>query len=313
MAVDPQCAAILEAAAAAGSPFASDDHLQARQAYAASTELYRHEVAPPLDVTNDTIAGPGGVLPLRIYRPRGTADAGPAGALVFLHGGGWVIGDLDTHDHVCRFLAAHTGAVVVSVDYRLAPEHKFPAALDNCVAAVRWVAANAATLAVDPARLAIGGDSAGGNLAAVAAIVLRDAGGPELQLQLLIYPAVDFTADTESLRDNGDGYLLTRTAIEKFADWYLPDRAARSDPRASPLLAAHHTDLPRAWIQTAEFDPLRDEGRAYAETLARAGVPVEYKCYPGMIHGFMRMGGKVDAALGALDDAARAVRSALSR
>jgi len=313
MPLDPQCAAILEAAAKVGSPFGSDDHLVGRQAYAASTEVYRHEVAVPLEVENMTIAGPGGVLPLRSYRPRGAADAGPAGALVFFHGGGWVIGDLDTHDHVCRFIAAHAGVVVVSVDYRLAPEHKFPAALDDCVAAVRWVAGQADELGIDPARLAIGGDSAGGNLAAAAAIELRDQGGPALQLQLLIYPAVDFTADNDSLRDNGDGYLLTRAAIEKFADWYLPDREARRDPRASPLLAAHHTDLPRTWVQTAEFDPLRDEGRAYAEVLARAGVPVEYKSYPGMIHGFMRMGGKVDAALAALDDAARAVRSALGR
>jgi acetyl esterase len=311
MPVDPQCAAILEVIAAKGSPFEGDDHLGARAAYAATTKVYRHDVAGIGEITNRTIAGPGGVLPLRIYRPDALVDGTVGGALVFFHGGGWVIGDLDTHDHLCRYLGAKAGCVVVSVDYRLAPEHKFPAALEDCVAAVRWVAENAGDLGIDPARLAIGGDSAGGNLAAAAAIELRDHGGPKPVLQLLMYPAVDFTADNDSLHENAEGYILTRTAIEKFADWYLPDRAARSDPRASPQLAAHHTDLPRAWVQTAEFDPLRDEGQAYAQTLAKHGVQVEYKCYAGMVHGFMRMGGRIDKAFEAMDDAVRALKSAL--
>jgi acetyl esterase len=212
---------------------------------------------------------------------------------------------------MCCYLTAAAGVIVISVDYRLAPEHKFPAGFDDCVAAVRWAADNAASLGGDPSRLGVGGDSAGGNLAAATAIALRDNGGPALQLQLLIYPACDFTADNDSLEDNAEGYLLTRESIEQFADWYLPDREARHDPRASPQLAPHHTDLPRAWVQTAEYDPLRDEGRHYAETLAKAGVEVEYKCYSGMVHGFARMGGKVDMARDALDDAARALRSAL--
>ncbi|NQV61051.1 MAG: alpha/beta hydrolase, partial [Alphaproteobacteria bacterium] len=163
----------------------------------------------------------------------------------------------------------------------------------------------------DPARLAVVGDSAGGNLAASAALILRDEDKRiQLRLQALIYPAVDFTADTASKDDNGEGYLLTRQATEHFAELYLPDRATRSDPRASPQLARHHTDLPRTWIQTAEFDPLRDEGRIYAETLAKAGVAVEYKCYAGMVHGFARMGAKIDQGVTALDHVAGALRSA---
>lgn len=313
MSLDPQCAAIVAAAAAAGgSPLEASDPAAARALYIQGTAVYRHEGDALGGVEDRAIPGPAGDLPVRIYRPLIDEGAPPPGLLVFFHGGGWVIGDLDTHDHICRYLTAAAGIITVSVDYRLAPEHKFPAGFDDCIAAVRWAADNGASLGGDPQRLAVGGDSAGGNLAAATALELRDTGGPALQLQLLIYPACDFTADNDSLEDNGEGYLLTRDAIEQFADWYLPDRDARTDPRASPQLASHHTDLPRAWVQTAEYDPLRDEGRQYAETLAKAGVPVEYKSYPGMVHGFARMGGKVDKAIEALDDAARALRSALA-
>lgn len=311
MPLDAQCAVIVEAAAQAGAPFAEDDPVAVRAAYNTTTARYTHAVEGPLDVTGRTVPGPAGPIGVRIYRPQ-VSGAMPPGVLVFFHGGGWVVGDLDTHDHVCRYLAAGGNCVVVAVDYRLAPEHKFPAAHDDCVQAVRWVAAHADEIGADPARIAVGGDSAGGNLAASVALALRDQRGPELALQLLIYPAVDFTADTESLVENGEGYLLTSNDIEKFRDWYLPDAAAQEDWRASPMLAAHHTDLPRAWIQTAEFDPLRDEGRLYAETLAKNGVEVEYKCYAGMVHGFVRMGGMVDGAFAALDDATRALSSALA-
>lgn len=311
MPLDAQCAAIVQAAAQAGAPFAADDAQAVRTAYAGTTAHYRHDVDGPLDVSARSVPGPGGSIDIRIYRPQSDGGMRP-GVLVFFHGGGWVVGDLDTHDHVCRYLAVQGGCVVVAVDYRLAPEHKFPAAHEDCVQAVRWVASHADEIGADPAFIAVGGDSAGGNLAASVALALRDQRGPQLALQLLIYPAVDFTADTPSMAENGEGYLLTRADIEKFAGWYLPDEAAREDWRASPALAAHHTDLPRAWIQTAEFDPLRDEGRMYAETLARHGVQVEYKCYDGMVHGFARMGGKVDGAFAALDDAARALRSSLT-
>lgn len=311
MPLDPQCQAIVDAAAANGSPFAERDYNAARAAYAATTDVYRHPCPPLASVIEQTIAGPDGRVPIRIYKPQLEVGDGLLPCLVFFHGGGWVVGDLDSHDHLCRYLSHGAATCVVAVDYRLAPEHQFPAALDDCVAAVHWVADNATSLNIDPHRIAVGGDSAGGNLAAASAIALRDNNGPELRMQLLIYPAVDFTADNESLRDNAEGYLLTRAALDLFTELYLPDDAARSDPRASPQLRNQHHDLPPAFIQTAEFDPLRDEARRYAETLMHAAVPVEYKCYSGMVHGFARMGGKVDAALTALDDACGVLREAL--
>lgn len=309
MPLHPQCQAICEAAARAGSPFAQSDAASARAAYAATTGVYRHPT-PPLDsVANLVFEGPGGHLAARLYRPR--ALTAPAPVLLFLHGGGWVVGDLDTHDHVCRQLAASAPVVVAAIDYRLAPEHPFPAALQDAQAALAWLRSAAGELGLDAGRMAVGGDSAGGNLAAALAIAARDEGAQPLKLQLLIYPAVDFNADNDSLRENGEGYVLTRAAMEQFTDWYLPSRLARTDPRASPYYAADHSGLAPAFIQTAEYDPLRDEGRAYAERLTAAGVPVEYRCYEGMIHGFARMGARVDTALTALDDAARALRDAL--
>ncbi len=309
MPLDPQCRALIEAAAGS-APFDGSDHIAVRNGYAATISAFRHATGELNSVVDSAFPGPAGDVPIRIYRPQGDG-ASLAPCLIFYHGGGWAVGDLDTHDHMCRHLAHGSGAVVISVDYRLAPEHKFPAGLADCIAAVHWVIDNAGKLEVDATRVAIGGDSAGGNLAAAVTIEMRDTGGPKLALQLLIYPAVDFTADNNSLRENATGYMLTREALEMFTDLYLPDRTTRSDPRASPLLCASHTDLPRAFVQTAEFDPLRDEGRAYAEALMAAGCPVEYKCYPGVIHGFARMGAKVDAGLTALDDACGVLREAL--
>ena len=307
MPLDPQCRALIEAAAAGAAPFAGSDHIAVRSGYAATTSAFRHATGDLESVVDVEFPGPAGDIPIRIYRPQ-SEHTSPAPCFIFYHGGGWAVGDLDTHDHMCRHLAHGSGVVVISVEYRLAPEHKFPAGLDDCVAAVHWVLDSAAELEIDPLRVAIGGDSAGGNLAASVTIALRDTGGPKLALQLLLYPAVDFTADNESLRENATGYLLTRDALEMFTDLYLPDRATRSDPRASPLLCQSHAELPRAFVQTAEFDPLRDGGRAYAEALMAAGSPVVYKCYPGVIHGFARMGAKVDAGLTALDDACGVLR-----
>jgi acetyl esterase len=312
MPVDPQCQTILEAAAAKGAPFAHDDVHASRAAYAGTTAVYRHAAAPLASVSERTFPGPADDVPVRLYIPA-TDAAGPLPCLVFFHGGGWVVGDLETHDHVCRYLAHGAGVCVIAVDYRLAPEHPFPSGFEDCLAAVHWAAGNAASLNIDPQRLAIGGDSAGGNLAAAVAIALRDGGGPALALQLLFYPATDMTADNASLRENAEGFLLTRAAMELFMNWYVPNPANRSDPRASPQLANHHRDLPRAFILTAEFDPLRDEARAYAETLAADGCPTAYKCYPGMLHGFIRMGGIVDRGLNALDDACGALRDALGK
>jgi acetyl esterase len=278
-----------------------------RAAYAATTAVYRHASAGLASVSDRSIRAADGAVRIRIYVPHTTAAA-PLPCLVYFHGGGWVVGDLDSHDHLCRYVAGGAASCVVAVDYRLAPEHKFPKPLDDCVAAFNWVAANAGELNIDPMRLALGGDSAGGNLAAAAAIDLRDAGRVQPRLQWLIYPGVDFTADNESLRENANGYLLTRAALTMFTDFYLPDADARLDPRASPQRCSDHRDLPRAFIQSAEFDPLRDEAHRYAETLIAAGCRVDYTCYPGMVHGFARMGGKVDMALRALDDACAVLR-----
>ncbi|MDA0823608.1 MAG: alpha/beta hydrolase [Proteobacteria bacterium] len=302
MPLDPQCAAIIEAAAATGgAPFEQQDPVAARRAYGTGTAAFRHTTDPLESVINTSFSGPGGPVPVRLYRPFSEQDE-LLPVVVFFHGGGWTIGDLDSHDHMCRHLALGAQACVIAVDYRLAPEHKFPAAFEDCVAAVQWVVASAAELKLDANRIVVAGDSAGGNLAAAVSIALRDMGGPKISGQVLMYPAVDFTADNPSIRENGSGYLLTRGALEMFADFYLPNRAARSDPRASPQLRSSHANLPRAFIQTAEFDPLRDEGRRYAETLMAAGTAVEYKCSPAMIHGFARMCARVDAAVAALND-----------
>ncbi|MSR14815.1 MAG: alpha/beta hydrolase [Gammaproteobacteria bacterium] len=309
MPLDPQCAALIEAAAKAGAPFGAPDHLAIRAGYEAVTAAYVYDCGP-LAVTSHQFAGPAATVAVRVYRPPGGSASLPA--LVFYHGGGWVVGSLDSHDHLCRHLANAAGVVVLSIDYRLAPEHPFPAALEDCLAAVHWAARDAELLGIDATRLAVGGDSAGGQLAASVALALRDGGGPTLKFQLLIYPVCDLVADNDSLHENATGYLLTRAAYQKMCDWYLTDRTQWADPRMSPQHALHHRALPPALVQTAEFDPLRDEGRRYAETLRAAGVPVEYQCYSGMIHGFARMGGKVDTGKVALDDAAAALRTALT-
>ena len=237
-----------------------------------------------------------GAVPLRHYRPAGAADGAVLPALVYFHGGGWTIGDLDTHDVLCRELANGAGCAVLAVDYRRGPEHRFPAAVDDSIAATRWVHANAAALGVDPARLAVGGDSAGGNLAAVVALAARDAGGPPIAFQLLIYPATDMRAGAPSHQTNGDGYLLTRDTITYFHDHYIDDRRHDLDWRASPLLAENLAGLPPAFVLTAGYDPLRDEGLAYSQRLSEAGNRVTHVCFERQIHGFITMGRVIDEA-----------------
>ena len=234
--------------------------------------------------------GPHGAVPLRLYRPIGSAADARLPVLVYYHGGGWVIGDLETHDTLCRELANGAGCAVVAVDYRLGPEHRFPAAVDDCIAATRWVRANAADLGIDPALLAVGGDSAGGNLAAVVAIALRDNGDPPIAFQLLIYPATDMRRTAPSHTSNGQGYVLTSDTITYFHDHYIDDAAHDLDWRASPLLHPDLSRLPPALVLTAGFDPLRDEGLAYADALAAAGNATTYVCFDRQIHGFILMG-----------------------
>ena len=252
---------------------------------------------PQIGMVRDLTAdGPLGPIPLRVYRPAGVPASTPLAVLVFFHGGGWVIGDLETHDVLCRQLTAGSGVSVVSVDYRLAPEHKFPAAVDDAWAATRWVVAHAGELAVDASRLAVGGDSAGGNLAAVVALLARDKGAPAIAVQVLIYPVTDLVGKTRSYRDFAEGYLLTREAMRWFIAHYLTAEAEAADWRASPIRAQSLAGLPPALIVTAGFDPLRDEGEAYAERLRDAGVRVDSVCYGGMIHGFVPMGRLLDTA-----------------
>ncbi len=263
---------------------------------------------PPAVAEVRALQTDGGV-PLRLYRPAGNA-ALPV--LVYFHGGGWVIGDLDTHDVLCRQLSVAAGAAVVSVDYRLAPEHAFPAAVDDCVAATRWVRAQAAALGLDPARLAVGGDSAGGNLAAVVCIALRDAGEAQPAAQLLIYPATDQRALAPSHTANGQGYLLTSDSIRYYRSRYLPEPLQWSDWRASPLLAADHSRLPPALVLTAGYDPLRDEGRQYADALSAAGNRVQYLCFERQVHGFITMSRILDEARTAVAVCGAWLRDALT-
>lgn len=273
---------------------------------------FTQPVPPSIGSVRDLAApGPHGPIPLRLVRPAGVADAVALPLLVYFHGGGWVIGDLDTHDVACRTLAAGAGIAVLAVDYRLAPEHRFPAAVDDCIAAVRFARAEAAALGADAARIAVGGDSAGGNLAAVACLALRDAGEPVPAFQLLIYPATDMRAVAPSHTANGQGYMLTADSIAYYRGHYMPDAAEWADWRASPLLAADHAHLPPALVLTAGFDPLRDEGRQYADALSGAGVACQYICFERQIHGFVTMGRVIDEANTALDLCATALRRAI--
>jgi acetyl esterase len=311
MALDPQAQAFLDQIAAmGGQPLSSMGVEGARQAMEMLSQM-RVAAVPVASAVDRRIAGPAGDIPLRVYTPHGTA---PFPLLVYFHGGGWVLGSLDTHDGICRSLAAGAGCVVVSVDYRLAPEHRYPAAAEDCYAAAQWCAAHAAELGADAARLAVGGDSAGGNLSAVVAQMARDRGGPRIIFQLLIYPATDAACDAASHRQNGEGYLLTAADMDWFWGHYLGDVAARrGEPYASPLRATNLAGLPPALIITAEFDPLRDEGEAYGEALERAGVAAKVSRYDGMIHGFFGMGMMIDQANTAVQEAAGTLRLAFRR
>ena len=309
MPIDPIAAGLLQQMEEAGMPPLNE--MSPPDARVAA-EGFRDLAGEPEDVAavqDITIPGPGGEIPARVYTPDGD---GARPCLVYYHGGGWVIGDIQGLDSTCRALANAAGCVVVSIEYRLAPEHKFPAPLDDCVAAVEWVHANAASIGVDPDRLAVGGDSAGGNLAAAVSLHARDAGGPPLRMQLLVYPVTHHDYGTESYTANGEGYLLTKDMMVWFWDHYLNYAEQGSDPLASPLLAEDLSRLPRAVVYTAEFDPLRDEGEAFAARLEAAGVPVSHKRFDGQIHAFFQMLGVFPSAREAIDGAAVELKAAFA-
>jgi len=241
---------------------------------------------PIYDVQNLTIAGPGGEIPLRIYKGQ---ENGRLPVIVFFHGGGFVLGSIQSHENVVRQMAVETGALVISVDYRLAPEHPFPAGLDDCYAAVQWAEAHAAGYGGDPAQLAVAGDSAGGNLAAAVCLRARAEGGPAIGMQALLYPATIMRDDDSESSRQFVGYVLYEEDLLHFHDWYMGETGQEENPYASPLLAKDLSQLPPAYVLTAGMDPLRDQGKAYADRLRAAGVPVVYRNYEGMLHGFLNM------------------------
>ena len=302
MPLDPQAKAELDLRAGA-PPIQSLTPAQARAESEAIPRLAGPEVGKVEDLR---VPGDGVEVPVRVYTPAGE----PVGALVWLHGGGWVIGSIETNDATCRSLANEAGCVVVSVDYRLAPEAKFPLPLDDCFAATAWTVGHAEALGVDARRVGVGGASAGGNLAAAVTLMARDRGGPALAHQLLVYPSVGNDDSSQSYRENSEGYGLDRDAMDWYWRHYLRDDADATNPLVAPLLADDLSGLPPALVITAEFDPLRDEGEEYADRLRRAGVEAACSRYDGMIHGFFSAGVPVDRSWDAIAEAAAALRAA---
>jgi acetyl esterase len=310
MPLHPQLALMRAHRAVSGArPLYEMSLAEARAADLASIKADRGAADPVGEVVPLRIPGPDGDLDARLYRPAG-ASGGPLPVLAYFFGGGWVLGNLETSDGICRRLCAGAGCLVVSVGYRLAPEHPFPAAPRDCHAAVRWLATHAGELGGDPARLAVAGDSAGGNLAAAVTLQAREA-GPPLTAQVLVYPNVEYGADNPSMRGNTDPFFFNRTSVGWYWGHYLADLADGVHPLASPLRAADLSGLPPALVVTAEYDPLRDEGERYAERLRAAGVPVELARYDGMTHGFFTMTGALQAAREATARVAEYLRKAL--
>jgi acetyl esterase len=292
MPLEPQTKALLDAMIAAGASldFGDLSAQEARRRMEANS-VARGAAEPVANVADRMIPRPGGELAVRIYTPEASA---PLPAIVYFHGGGWVLGNLDGSDAQCRALTNATRCVTVSVDYRLAPEAKFPAPAEDCYAATRWVAENAASLGCDPKRIAVAGTSAGANLAAVVPLMARDRRGPSIAFQVLVYPITDGGMNTRSYRENAEGYFLTAASMAWFWKQYINDDSDRAHPYAAPINASDLRGLPPALVITAEFDPLRDEGEAYAERLRAAGVPVTCTRYDGTIHSFVSMAANLD-------------------
>jgi acetyl esterase len=311
MPLHPAAQQMLDQLAAADSPRLWDmpiDEVRAGEMLFASIGA-----GDPVDIAaveDRVVPGPHGDIPVRVYTPSNNDDASPPAAVVYLHGGGWVFMSIETHDTICRRLAAASGSVVVSVQYRLAPEHPFPVPLDDCYAATTWVADHAAELGTEPGLLAVMGDSAGGNLAAAVTLAARERAGPRIAAQVLMYPALDPARDTASYTENGTGYLLDEPSMQWFWQQYLQSDDHEKDPLAAPGRADDLRGLPTATVITAEFDPLRDEGENYAARLAEAGVAARSHRVPGMLHGFLGMPAMFPEADDAMSIATRALREA---
>ena len=312
--LDPQAQALMQLMVEKGVPPVNTlTPVQARESYRSRRAFTQPDAPEVYQVADQVIQSNGVNVPVRVYHPHTAQTQKSLPALVYIHGGGWTIGDLDTHDVLCRSLCLQAGVVVVSVDYRMGPEHKFPAAYDDTVAAFNWTVANASALGVDAKHIAIGGDSAGGNLSAAACIGLRDQKGLSVQpaFQLLIYPATIMWQDTPSYHANGQGYMLTKDSIAYYTDNYLRNRDDAKDWRASPQWANTHAGLPPAFVMTAGFDPLRDEGLMYADALSKAGVSCQYICFERQIHGFITMGRVMQEANTAVSLCAQVLKASL--
>ena len=308
MPLDPQARAVIDNVNALGQPPAYTISAQeARANFKLRPKLVGPEVAK---VENRNIPGPGGDLPVRIYTPEGT---GPFPVLAWFHGGGWVVGDLESADATARNLCVSADCVVVSVDYRLAPEIKFPGASDDCYAATVWAANNAGSINGDVARIAVGGDSAGGNLAAAVSLMAADRNGPSIAMQLLVYPVTDRKFDNVSYSDNAKGYMLEQETMRWYWNHYLASDADAANPYAAPQQATSVAGQPPALVITAEFDPLRDEGEVYGKRLQEAGVETTISRYDGMIHGFFAMVGVIDKSAVVMAEATSALKAAFAR
>ena len=315
MALDDDAARVLELVRLSGRPpFEAVSPIEARALFLGGREVFSPEPQPVAETRDLTITGPHGQsLALRLYRATGSTPDMELPGLVFFHGGGWVVGDLESHDTMCRHIANRAGCAVIAVDYRLAPEHKFPAAVEDCLTATEWLAENGNQLGIDRKRLAVGGDSAGGNLAAVVSLIARDRGTPKLCAQLLFYPALDFGMKQASYQRFAEGHLLTEATMRWFAEAYLRSPEDIGDWRVSPLRAADLSGLPPAYVLTAGYDPLCDEGIAYAQRLRQSAVPVQHRHVADQIHGFLLMGKIVRAADPALDDISTALQGFFDR
>jgi acetyl esterase len=306
--LDPQARAFLDDLKARGVAPLESLSPEANRASMAADAAAQGPPQSLARIEDRCVSGPGGEIPIRIFVPE---EPTPMGVLVYFHGGGWVVGNLDTHQHLCADVANAGKCIVVAVDYRLAPEHKFPAAAEDAFAATQWAMHKPGRFGGDPRRVAVGGDSAGGNLAAAVTLMARDQGAPQPAFQLLVYPILDHDYTTPSYQENAEGYYLTRSTMEWFWDCYLADKEDGKHPYASPLRAGDLGGLPPGLVITAEYDPLRDEGEAYARRLIAAGVPATLSRYDGMIHGFLRRTAIFAQARTALEEIGASLRAAL--